>query len=114
MSNYKITFSPDLKINVEDFVAAWNDEPDCRAVAEAQLETSVAAVHDPISATAIAILGTIALSVAANTVYDLVKKASFNKNLSKNLEDYELLDFKEIPQSDGSKLLVIFVKQDKD
>ena len=35
--NYHIALSPELHINPQDFVAAWNDTPECRALAEARL-----------------------------------------------------------------------------
>ena len=35
--DYHMAFDPDLGLNARDFVAAWNDTPECRALAEAQL-----------------------------------------------------------------------------
>ena len=32
-----IAFAPDLHVNSQDFVAAWNDASECRALADARL-----------------------------------------------------------------------------
>jgi len=37
--DYHIVFTPDLNMNLQDFIAAWNETPDSRALAEAQLDT---------------------------------------------------------------------------
>ena len=35
--DYHIAFSPDLDVNSRDFIAGWNETPECRALAEARL-----------------------------------------------------------------------------
>jgi hypothetical protein len=37
--DYPIAVDPDLALDLDGFVAAWNDSPACRAIAEAQLVT---------------------------------------------------------------------------
>ena len=37
--DYHMAFDPDLGLNARDFVAAWNDTPECHALGEAQLTT---------------------------------------------------------------------------
>lgn len=37
--DYHVAFAPDLDLDSQDFIAAWNDTPECRALAEAQLIT---------------------------------------------------------------------------
>jgi hypothetical protein len=44
MSDYQIRFSPQMEINPSDFVTAWNESPDCKAVAEAEVSHSAAIV----------------------------------------------------------------------
>ena len=34
--NYYIALAPDLGLSAKDFVAAWNEAPECRALAESQ------------------------------------------------------------------------------
>ena len=63
MTNYKISFSPDLQINTSNFVTAWNDTSNCRAVAEAKLDEMVATDYDSSNAKMLALLGGIAIGV---------------------------------------------------
>ncbi len=35
--NYHLALAPDLDVNSQDFSVAWNDAPECRALAEARL-----------------------------------------------------------------------------
>ena len=37
--DYQIVLAPELGLNAQDFVSAWNDTPDCRDLAEARLST---------------------------------------------------------------------------
>lgn len=34
---FHVAFAPDLDVNPQDFIAGWNDTPECRALAEARL-----------------------------------------------------------------------------
>jgi hypothetical protein len=35
--NYSVAFSPEIQLNAQDFVVAWNSTPRCRSLAEARL-----------------------------------------------------------------------------
>jgi hypothetical protein len=37
MNEIKVVFSPKLDIDPTEFIAVWNDTPECREIAEAQL-----------------------------------------------------------------------------
>jgi hypothetical protein len=74
----KIALSPDLGITPDEFIAAWNADPDCRAAASASLDLDLPAsrTFDPTIATAalIALLG-FGGSIATTTLNELIKKA---------------------------------------
>ena len=118
MTEYKIAFSPDLQINTSDFVTAWNNASNCREMAEAQLDKMVATDYDSSTAKVLALLGVFAIGVTTNAIYDLIKTTVINlpgvqetlsiKNLPQNAE---FLDIQQITQPDGSKMLIIVVKE---
>jgi hypothetical protein len=119
MTDYKITFSPELEINTEDFVSAWNDTPNCREVAEAQLETSAVVDYDPLLASTMVFISGIAIGMTTNALYDMLKQivlkqASVQKLLEKRggQKNTEVIEIKTVQQSDGSSLLVVVLKED--
>ncbi len=100
--DYQITFAPDLALNPSDFVAAWNNTPQCRDVAEARLGASTSAQFDPdLIAGGVAVLSSLALGVASNALYDLIKQALVRQGVRKRTEITRL------DQPDGSRLLVV-------
>jgi hypothetical protein len=114
MSDYQIKFSPQLEINPTDFVTAWNESPDCKAVAEAKVSHS-ADSYD--IGSALVLLSGIAIGVATNTIYDLLKQMVINhKAVQKLLEGRDLskqadvINVQAIEQPDGSQLLVVVIK----
>ena len=115
MSDYQIRFDPRLEINSADFVATWNDSPDCRAVAEAQVKSS-AANYD--IASAFVLLSGIAIGVATNTIYDLLKQTVINHKAVQNLlekrglsKQADSIHVQTIEQADGSQILVVVIKE---
>ncbi|MDM8568484.1 hypothetical protein QUF50_03010 [Thiotrichales bacterium HSG1] len=118
MTNYKIAFAPDLDIDTSDFVNAWNDTSNCREMAEAKLDEMTATDYDSSTVKVLALLGVFATGVATNAIYDLIKTTVVNlpgvqetleiKNIPKNAD---FLDIQQIDQPDGSKLLIIVVKE---
>ncbi len=118
MTDYKIRLSPDLDINTADFVTAWNDTPNCREVAEAQLETSAAVDYDPLLAGAAVFLGGIAVGMATNALYDMVKQvvlsqAPIQKLLEKRglQKRTEVIEIQTVQQPDGTPMLVVVLKE---
>ena len=118
MTEFKIAFSPDLQINTSDFVTAWNDAFNCREVAEAKLDEMAVTDYDASTAKVLALLGVFAIGVTTNAIYDLIKTTVVNlpgvqETLSiKNLpQNSDFIDIQQIEQPDGSKLLIIIVKE---
>jgi hypothetical protein len=118
MTDYQMTLSPDLEIDAAEFVTAWNDTPNCREVAEAQLETSAAVDYDPLFAGVAVFLSGIAVGLTTNALYDLVKKVVLNqapvqKLLEKRgLEKHtDVIDIQTVQQPDGTPLLVVVLKE---
>lgn len=97
--DYQIALSPDLDISPEDFVAAWNEAPECRAAAAARVEAAAQRSFEPLTASAILIgLG---LGIATNALYDLIKYALVKKGVREQIE------LSQIEQPDGSRVIVI-------
>jgi len=117
MTDYQIRFDPRLEINPADFVAAWNNSPDCKTVAEAQTDSSAAVDFDSSALKALTLLGGIAIGVTTNTVYDLIKSTVINlptvqKTLTQTLPvRSEFVDIQQIEQPDGTKLLIVIMKE---
>jgi hypothetical protein len=115
MSNYQIRFDPRLEIDPADFVAAWNNSPDCQTVAKAELNSS-ATNYD--LGSALVLLSGIAIGIAANTIYDLLKQTVINhKAVQKLLEkrsqskQMDSIDVQIIEQPDGSQMLVVVIRE---
>ena len=99
---YQIALSPELGLSPEDFVAGWNETPECRAAAVAHIEEAAGAQYDPLLAgAAVAVLGSLALNVASNALYDLIKSVLTKKGVRARTQVMRL----EGP--DGTPLLVI-------
>ncbi len=100
--DYLIALHPELGLHAEDFVADWNETPACCEVAQARLVENVAKQFDPtLLAGALAVLGNIALGVAGNALYDLIKQALIRKGVQNQTEIVQ------IDQPDGTKILVV-------
>ncbi len=70
--DYRLALPPDLGVDAREFVDAWNGTSECSQIAEAEVEpTGRQQFGEP--ATMMVALGTIATSVAAAAVYDLIK-----------------------------------------
>ncbi|MFQ5814822.1 MAG: hypothetical protein ACE5I2_16715 [Anaerolineae bacterium] len=99
---YQIALPPELGLSSEEFVAGWNDDQDCLAIAEAGLAEPTTKQYDPTLATAaLAVLGSVALNVASNAIYDLIKHVLAKKGVRRDVEIMQL------DQPDGSRLLVV-------
>lgn len=82
MQPTNIALAPDLNLSTEDFVTAWNQNTDCRAMAQAQAGGSPPGQFEPLSATTIALLGGIATSLATNALYDFIKQVLIAKGIT--------------------------------
>ncbi|MGH7492896.1 MAG: hypothetical protein ACREOO_10935 [bacterium] len=102
--NYEIAVPPELRISPDDFVAAWNETPECReaAIAHKAEPRTRTRSFDPSSLTpALAVLGTVAAGVGTNALYDLIKQALTRKGVKKQTE------ITQIERPDGTKILIV-------
>ena len=102
--DYLIALQPDLSISPADFARAWNEDPECRNVAEASEAASTARTFDP--SFAVAMLAGVATGLVANTLYDLIKKALARK------ATHERIKITQLDQPDGSRLLFITIEKE--
>lgn len=104
--DYQIALSPELEWTAEAFVAAWNDTPECRAVAEAHTEQRGPAQFDPLVSGMITMLSTIGVGIATNILYDLIKQALAGRGARKQATVEEFV------QQDGTRVLVVRVTEE--
>lgn len=104
--NYTIVFSPDLNLTAADFVAAWDNSPDCRSYGEARLAEASRRQFDPsLLPDAVTLLTDLAVGAAGNALYDLIKGVLAKQGVRKRTE------IKQLEQPDGSRLLVVTIEE---
>ena len=112
--DYHIAFAPELGLSFQEFIAAWNDTPDCRAIAEAQLVVQPSKgfhldpqlVHDGLVLLTGAV-GGFALDVLKDVVKDKIVeylKQKLAKKSSVKVED--------IHQPNGDYLLIVMKEEE--
>ena len=105
--DYKIALPPELGLSPEELVAAWNEDPECRAVAQARLDESSGTQYDPTFLAGVAVvLGNVALGIATNALYDLIKQTLIKKGVIKSTE------ITPVPQQSGTIILVVMPTED--
>ncbi len=104
--DYQIALSPDLGLDPANFVSAWNENADCRTIADARLAPSSSSHYDPFLLGAIAILSSVGLGVATNAIYDLIKQLFVKRGIQKCIK------FTQLDQRDGTHLLVIQIEEE--
>lgn len=110
--NYHIAFAPDLDVNSQDFVAAWNDTAECRALAEARLvpQAPQGFPIDPQLVQQGLVLLTGAAGVAGGLALDALKDAVKDKlteYFKEKLSRKPALQVDAIRQPGGAYLLVV-------
>ena len=115
MSDYKITFAPELNLTAADFAESWNSIEQCHELSEAKTETAAQGQFD-FGATVLVALGCIAVTVATTALNEFVKHAiaEYFKNRQQATTpspEPERIEVQVIDQPDGSKLLVVVLKQ---
>lgn len=71
--DYQIALSPEIDVDVEEFVSAWNNEDKCREAADAQLkEAGSVSFVEP--GTMAIFLGGVAAKFAIDVFKDFVKE----------------------------------------
>ncbi len=105
--DYQVALAPDLDLTPAGFVAAWNETPECRAVAEARIEAAAGAQYDPLTlAAVVAVLGSVAINVASNVIYDLIKDAITKR---RHPEDVSI---SAVDLPDGTRLIIVTPARD--
>ena len=103
--DYQIALPPDLGLSPADFVSAWNEEPECRTMAEARLADSTSRQYEPFSV-GVAVLGSVSVGVATNAIYDWIKKVLTKNKVGKHTK-FTLLD-----QPDGTRVIVVEIVEE--
>jgi hypothetical protein len=100
MEAYQIALSPELGLSPADFVAAWNEEAESRAHGQAHLaEATSKGYFEPITTTIV--IGVVT-GIAANALYDLIKKVLVNKDVHTTHTHFE-----ELKKPDGTHLVIV-------
>ena len=102
---YQIAFAPELDLSPADFVAAWNEDPESRAKAEACLDSAGVRAYDPFVAGAIAVLVTLGGGVATNALYDLLKQLFVKRG------EHRHIRITTVKKPDGSEIQIIDIDQ---
>ena len=102
-----LALAPGLGLSAADFCQAWNDTPPCRAAAEARPAEPDAVQFNPeLVSAAVTLLGTVAVGLATNALYDLIKAALLQRGVHKRT------DLIQIDPPDGTRLIVIAIVEE--
>jgi hypothetical protein len=100
MEEYQIALSPEFGIRPADFVAAWNEEVEAHDNGEARLDEATSKGYiEPVTTT---IVIAIATGIAANAIYDLIKKILAKKGMHTTHTHFE-----ELSMPDGTHLVIV-------
>jgi len=110
--DYHVALPPDLDVNSQDFVAAWNDTAECRALAEARLvpQAPQGFPIDPQLVQQGLVLLTGAVGVAGGLAIDALKDAVKDKlteYFKEKLSRKPALQVDAVRQPGGAYLLVV-------
>jgi hypothetical protein len=105
---YQLALPPDLGLDPDDIVSAWNAAPERRALAEVRLAPSAGvAAFDPfLLAGAITVISTVATGVLTNVLSEQIKQLLAKKGSHAHTEIVEV----ELP--DGKRLLVVRTEEE--
>jgi len=104
MEEYQIVFSPELGMNLKDFVTAWNEETETHLNGEARLaETTSKGYFEPVTTTIV--IGVVT-GIAANALYDLIKKVLAKKGV-RHIQTH----FEELNKPDGTRLVIVDINE---
>ena len=104
---YHIALSPELDVEPADLVAAWNETPECRAVAQARLSRPASAQFDPtVMSAVLTVVSGIAGGIAGNILYDMIKERLAAQGVQKRTEIVAM------EQPDGSRLLMVTITEE--
>jgi hypothetical protein len=100
MENYYIALSSDFELTPAQFVAVWNEDKECRAVAFARLASPASQQYD-INLFADILLA-LATNITSSVLYDLIKKALAKRGMASKHIHIEALQ-----KPDGTRFLVV-------
>jgi hypothetical protein len=96
-----VAVSLDFGISSEEFARTWNTSLETRRVAEARPVSTTPYQFDPsLLSGVLIVLGNVALSLASNALYDLIKKVLVRKG-------HERVALQEVTRPDRTKVLVV-------
>ncbi len=98
---YQLALSPDLDLDPDSFVEAWNADAECRAAAEARLEATPASYD---LGTAAAVILGVGTGMAANAFWDLIK--TFIEGRVRRRTEITQLE-----RPDGTRVLVVRIEE---
>jgi hypothetical protein len=99
---YQIALPPELGISPSEFVAAWNAEPEQRAVAEARVTPMPGAQFDPALGNEMItlVIGVLA-GLATEALYDLLIQAFTRQGVRRRIT------IRQIEQPNGERVLIV-------
>ncbi len=103
--DYRIALSPELDVNAEELVSAWNTSSECQKIAKAETsQASAQSFFEPSTATIFisGVLGKIAVDVIKDLVKDKIKTLIKEKIAKKKAPEVE-----SVRQPDGSYLIIV-------
>jgi len=107
MNEIKVVFSQKLDIDPAEFIALWNDTPECREIAVAQLSQQARTQFAKTSL--LTIILTFASGIATNIISNRLDEFIKNKFANKQEQSFQ---YKEVRQEDGSIIIKILPKKD--
>ena len=114
MSQYVISFDPELDIDVQEFVNAWNRHTVANKLARAEIPDEMS--RDLGTGSQImALLSGIAIGMTTNALYDLIKKLTTSFMIQQHLDKGEYFEVRELPpKKDGTRMLLVVCKKTKE
>lgn len=109
-SDMEIPIFADVQVAIssEGFAKAWNEHADCSKLAVASTVEQEAEVYDGGLTILLSVLGGVAIGVASNAIYDLLRDLVPDLGKEKSQE----LDVKIVKSPDGTETIHIRMKSD--
>ncbi len=103
--DYRIALSPELDVNAEELVSAWNTSSECQKIAKAEtVQASAQSFFEP--STAIVYFGGVLTSIAVGVIKDLIKDKIETLIKEKDAKK-KAPEVESVLQPDGSYLIIV-------